>query len=199
MLLALSLGTFKAKAATPEEIEDSIVAGLEWLAAQQNPDGSWGPGYDYMLVGYTGMAVVKFEERAIDLGIDPLNPAYEYYDQVRDGLDFIFSKAEIVSIFVQPAGNPDSDDDGIGVRFFGDYSHYSYATGIATMAIAASTHPEMTVDVAGSPVDGWTYLEVVDDTVDYMAFGQNDADWPRGGWGYWENYGWSDNSNTGYI
>jgi hypothetical protein len=189
MLLAFSLGTSEVKAADPEDIEDSIVAGLEWLADQQNTDGSWSPGYEYMLVGYTGMAVVKFEERAIDLGIDPLSPTYDYYDQVRDGLDFIFSQAEIVPISIQPAGNPDSDGDGIGVRFFGNYSHYSYATGIAAMAIAASTHPEMTVDVAVSPVNGWTYEDVVEDVVDYLAFGQNEEEPYTGGWGYYENYG----------
>ncbi len=184
-----------SKAATPQAIEDSIVLGLEWLAEQQQDDGSW-----LFSLAHTAMAVLKFEERAVDLGIDPLDTAYQYYDQVRNGLDYIFTKAQIVDITVQPAGNPDSDGDGIGVRFDQDGWHYTYGTGIATMAIAACTHPEMTVSVAGSAVDGWTYLEVVDDTVDYMAFGQNDEgnDY-RGGWGYYENYGWSDNSNTGYL
>ncbi|MBX5328629.1 MAG: hypothetical protein QHH18_07380 [Candidatus Bathyarchaeota archaeon] len=162
-----------SKAATPEQIEASIVKGLEWLAAQQQADGSWSGD-----LSSTAMAVLKFEERAVDLGLDPLNPAYEYYDQVRNGLNFIFTRAEIVQISSQPAGNPDSDGDGIGVRFNQDNWHYTYGTGIATMAIAACTHPDLAVSVAGSPVDGWTYLEVVDDTVDYMAFGQNDANWP---------------------
>jgi hypothetical protein len=68
------------------------------------------------------------------------------------------------------------------------------------MALAASTHPEMTVNVPASAVNGWTYEEVLCDAVDYLAFGQNDGGWERGGWGYEHNLvGWSDNSNTGYA
>jgi len=192
--------------APTDEIENSIVAGLAWLALQQNADGSWDPGYVGSRVAYTGMAVLKFEERAIDLELDPLDPSYEYYDQVRNGLDFIFSMADTIDISVQPAGDPDSNGNGIGVRFDPDDDfHYSYATGIAAMAIAASTHPEMTVSVAGSDVDTWTYEDVLQDVVDYLAFGQIDYGTYEGGWGYYENYGqeydspWADNSNTGYV
>ena len=38
LLLAVS----PAWGATNEQIEQAIVKGLAWLAAQQNPDGSWG-------------------------------------------------------------------------------------------------------------------------------------------------------------
>ncbi|UCC32852.1 MAG: hypothetical protein JSW53_03360, partial [Candidatus Bathyarchaeota archaeon] len=185
-------------AATEEEIELAIEAGMVWLAGQQNPDGSWG---DWSEVARTGFAVLKFETHAIRQCIDPLDPGYMYYDQVRNGLDYIFDNAWTISVGPQPAGDPDTDGDGIGVYFVspGD-SHRTYETGIAMMAIAASTHPEMVVNVPGSSVDGWTYEEVLCDAVDYLAFGQNDAGPERGGWGYMENYvGFSDNSNTGYA
>ncbi|MDH4208225.1 MAG: hypothetical protein OEV76_05075 [Anaerolineae bacterium] len=53
--------------------------------------------------------------------------------------------------------------------------------------------------VAVGPLTGMTYLEVAQDTMDFLAFGQNDAGPPRGGWGYEANQGWADNSNSGYI
>ena len=193
-----TLSTVPCMAATEEEIEAAIGLGVVWLAGQQNPDGSWG---DWDQVGKTGFAVLKLETHAIRECIDPLDMAYEYYDQVRKGLDYIFANAWTMTIGLQPAGDPDTDGDSIGVYFVSPADwHRTYETGIAMMAIAASTHPEMIVDVPGSNVDGWTYEEVLCDAVDYLAFGQNDAGNERGGWGYLENYGgWSDNSNTGYA
>ncbi|MEM3459027.1 MAG: hypothetical protein QXN36_00350 [Candidatus Bathyarchaeia archaeon] len=193
-----------SKAATPEQIEASIVKGLEWLAAQQQADGSWPTDY-YVRVGYTGMAVLKFETRAVELKKDPLDQSYEYYAQVRNGLDFIFSMAQLVDISVQTHGNPDSNGNGKGVTFNTEGREgETYGTGIASMAIAASTHPEMVVSVVGSPVDGWTYKDVEQDVMDWLAWGQNEesnpGDWWRGGWGYDPNsIGWSDNSNSGYA
>jgi hypothetical protein len=193
------------KAATPADIEASIVKGLAWLATQQAGDGSWGTGTYYARVAYTGMAVLKFETRAVELNKDPLDPSYEYYAQVRNGLDFIFNMSLVVDISVQTHGNPDSNGDGKGVVFNTEYLEgETYATGIASMAIAASTHPDMTVSVAGSPVDGWKYKDVEQDVMDYLTYGQNEesnpGDWWQGGWGYEANQaGWSDQSNTGYA
>jgi hypothetical protein len=176
------------------EIDAAIAKGVEWLAGQQDPDGSWG----YYKVACTGFAVLKFETHAIQENKDPLSPSYEYYSQVRHGLDYIFANAFTIAVTVQPAGNPDTDSDGLGVYWAGGYEGTTYDTGIAMMAIAASKHPEMTVSVAGS-VNGWTYKQVLVDAVDYFAFGQTDTGLGRGGWGYGANYGSSDNSNTGYA
>jgi len=176
--------------------EEAIEAGTAWLADQQNDDGSWGQWYQ---VAKTGFAVLKFETHAIRQFIDPLDPSYEYYDQVRGGLDYIFLTASTISIGMQPAGDPDTDGDGTGVHWY----DLTYFTGIAMMAIAASTHPEMMVNVAGSAVNGWTYKEVVQDAVDYFAWGQTDIGGSsRGGWWYdsMDNEWWgADNSNTGYA
>jgi hypothetical protein len=70
------------------------------------------------------------------------------------------------------------------------------------MAIAESSHPEKVVNVPGSPVNGRTYADVLQDAVEYLAFGQTDLGSGRGGWGYSECNSascWSDNSNTGYA
>jgi hypothetical protein len=166
---------------------------MAWLAGQQNPDGSWGVSNQ---VARTGFAVLKFETHAIENNIDPLNPSYTYYPQVRDGLNYIFSQAIILGISTQPHGDPDTDGDGIGVYF---PSNILYETGVAMMAIASSTHPGMIVNVVGSAVNGWTYREVLQDVVDFVAFAQNDAGNARGGWRYSWNQPSSDNSVTGYV
>lgn len=184
-------------AATEEEIDLAIENGMAWLADQQNPDGSWGMWW--YQVAETGFAVLKFETHAIHIGMDPLDPSYQYYAQVKNGLDYIFLNAWIIPIGVQTHGDPDTDHDNIGVGF-GSYRIYD--TGIAMMAIGASTHPEMVVNVAGSPVNGWTYKEVLQDAVDYLAWAQTDGGNCRGGWNYDESNNEtyrSDNSNSGYA
>ena len=172
LTLLVALNT-AAQGPTPEEIEASVEAGLEWLVAQQQPDGSWG---DWEKPAYTGLALVKLEERAFEIGLSPFDPEYEYSDSVIMGLDYLFASAVIVEISPQPAGDPDTNGNGIGVFWPGD-GHCDYCTGIAMMAIAGSRDPGRVVTVPGSPVDGWSYMDVLQDAVDYMAFGQNDAGW----------------------
>lgn len=70
------------------------------------------------------------------------------------------------------------------------------------MAIAASRAPDRVVNVSGSPVDGWKYKDVLQDTVDYLAWGQTDCGYGKGGWDYYpanNKCGRSDNSNTGWA
>jgi hypothetical protein len=179
--------------------EDAIAAGVAWLAAQQNADGSWGTTYE---VGTTGLVVLKLEDYAKELGMSPFDPAYAYSDEVQGGLDYIFSQSTIIDIGVQTAGDPDGDGDGQGVYMDSGQGHRSYEAGIVAMAIAAGGEPDRVVNVAGSAVDTWTYEEVLQDVVDYLAWGQTDSGYGQGGWGYNEmdNSGpRSDNSITGYV
>jgi len=179
--------------------------GVSWLVNQQNPDGSWGSWYR---VAQTGLAVLKLEEHAVDpkygYGLpSPFDPRYPYREHVEKGLNYIFAHAYIMDISMQPAGHPDTNGNGKGVCFLSwdwDYQR-TYQTAIAMMAIAGSRAPDRVVSVTGSPVDGWTYRDVLQDAVDYLAFGQNDADWARGGWSYYENDVWrgSDQSCTGWA
>jgi hypothetical protein len=167
------------------------VNGLSWLAGQQYVDGSWGyhpEGCDR--VAYTGLAVLKFETRAIELGLDPMGDDYEYSSQVISGLAYITANAHDVAIGVQPAGDPDTNGNGIGTYFNQnscDPWHVIYNSGIAMMAIAASGHPEL-------------YQGTLQDAIDYMAWAQadNTCGLHRGGWRYQPDCN-SDNSNTGYV
>jgi len=125
---------------------------------------------------------------------------------VERGLDYIFANARIVSISVQPHGDPDMDGDGIGV-WFHDVDRWGrpvpiYTTGIALMAIATSRAPDRVVDVPGSPVNGWKYKDVLQDAVDFMAWAQTDRGYGEGGWNYEamvDGGDRSDQSNTGWA
>ncbi len=194
--VALAAALVLALAATPaaraedrtleDDIEESVVRGLAWLAGQQNPDGSFGT-YEY--IGHTGLAVLKFEDRALDLRLDPLGPAYEYAPVVRAGLAYLQGQARIQPITLEPAGNPDGDGDGIGVYWQSEWSwHQIYSTGIAMMALAASQHPEL-------------YRDLLQDAVDYMAWAQADPEcgMHRGGWRYGPDQCDTDNSTSGYA
>ncbi len=192
-------------AATEDEIEQSIIDGLAWLAGIQNPDGSW-PGNEP--VARTGLAVLKFIDRAKELRENPFEEPYQYHNQVVDGLNYIFLNAHPMNITVppQPHGDPDSDGDDIGVYFDSGINwHRTYTTGICLMATgAADACADMlgipSPVVSAGPLVGQTYEDVIMDTVDYLAFGQNDGGPERGGWGYSENFvDWSDNSNTGWV
>jgi hypothetical protein len=151
-------------------------------------------------VGETGFAVLKLNTHAIQTGWDPLDPAYDHYGNVTAGLDYIFANAYNISIPVQPAGDPDTNGNGWGTYFTAVPNERGYESAVAMMAIATSTHPEMVVNVPGSVVNGSTYFDVLQDAVDYYAFGQEDSPSSyRGGWRYGENYGSADNSISALV
>lgn len=183
---------------TQEEVEAAIDNGVAWLAGAQNPDGSWGT---WEQCAVTALAVKKLEHHAVDpkwgFGLpSPFDPEYPYKANVEAGLAWLFDNcAFTMPISVQPAGDPDTDGDGIGVYWGGART---YSSGIALMMICEAVELDRVVD--SGPLAGWTYEEAARDTMDYLSFGQTDAGPPqRGGWGYEENSGWSDNSNSGYA
>ena len=174
LLLVLLMPTFVllsfSYAATEEEIEQSIMDGLAWLAGEQNLDGSW-PGNEP--VAKTGLAVLKFIDRAKELGENPFSEEYEYNTTVYLGLEYIFLNAHKMNISApQPHGDPDSDGDDWGVYFDSGYiGHRTYTTGICLMAIgAADACADMlgipSPIVAVGPLSGQTYEDVIVDTVD---------------------------------
>jgi uncharacterized repeat protein (TIGR01451 family) len=214
LLVTLVTGTAgprAVQAATIVEIEQAIVDGLAWLASEQNPDGGWS-GYEGTYgTAVTCMILVKFQDRAYELGYEsPFDPAYEYSQTVVDGWTYVFSPTLILSqtLSVQPAGDPDTNGNGYGVYTYDESGnvHFTYGTGVCLMALAASKTPErpneggLDFDDNGSPD---TYLEIAQDMTDWLAFAQ--ADDPgiyRGGWNYdaCDNYGDdADESNSGFA
>ncbi|MCK5670603.1 hypothetical protein KAI10_04420, partial [Candidatus Bathyarchaeota archaeon] len=194
LLFSSVLPLFSVSAATEAEIEASIQLGLDWLVPEQNPDGSWGSNYE---IATTGLAVLKLIDHVKDVpGIDIwTDTGYVYHDEIVDGLNFLFSQGYYVPIAVQPAGDPDTLANGMGIRFSG---FDDYETSVALMALGATLTPTLVVTAPG-PLNGVTYADVVQDIVDYMSYIQRESTWARGGWGYEGNPDWADNSVSGYA
>lgn len=201
-MLAVGLAT-SVQAATEAEKRAAIDAGLAYLASTQQAAGHWGGGFDYQLAN-TGSGVLAFLEEKDNWGAN----AAAYQAVVDKGVNFLLSNASLVDIGVQTAGNPDGDGNGKGVKFYpgGANGRDTYVTGLALPAIASTGTPSALVTVgplAGrtdgtGPGGAWTHRDVVQNTVDYFAFGQSDPDRGshRGGWRYYANYGDSDQSTT---
>lgn len=209
IVLGLMLGTTGvATAATGTEKQAAIDAALAWLATQQQGNGSWlysggGPAEH---TAATAAALLAFiEEKG-----KPAGWAADYTANVENGIAFLLAQAQIVGIGPQPAGNPDSDNNQVGVKFVlgGLDSRDTYVTGLVIPAIAkyivvfskandlVPSGP-LAVRTDGSGAGGaWTYRDIVVNTLDYFAFGQNDSGSARGGWRYYANYGSSDNSTA---
>ena len=218
-------------AATQKQIDKSIEDGIVWLAAQQNPGGSWG---NINKPARTAFALIKLETHATNMGKNPFDNNCSdgvcyggvnesdnncsdgtcYADNVTMGYKYLFeNSASIVTpLPITPAGNnPDTNGNGQGVGFNVVPSCYigadeTYTTGIALTAIALSDSPNVTVGAPGplaavvGPLVGMDLKTIAQDTVDYLAHGQNDLGWPQGGWGYCANHpSWSDQSNSGYA
>jgi len=165
LLMLLLVAVAPASAATPEEIEASVVKGLAWLDLQQNQgDGSWGSWGSYCRVAQTGLAVLKFEDRAYELGFDsPLDEGYEYHDNVANGLDFLQDNVQL--------------DGSIWDLVCGQ----TYETSIAVMALSQS-----------GAADG--IGEAVQDAVTWLITTQKaDGGWryPAGGSSDQSNSGWA--------
>ena len=179
-----------SKASTEAEKQAAIDAGLTWLAAQQQVDGSWwyGGGPDaYVDIATTAAALLAF----IEEGHTP-SSATAYSFNVANGLDFLLSYAQSYAIAGQPAGDPDLNSNGIGVKFspvLVDEGRDIYQTGLAIMPIAAVGTPAAVI--TQGPQTGRTYADVIQDTADYLAFAQNEASAghpnARGGWRYFAN------------
>jgi len=193
-----------ANAATEDEKQAAIDAGLTWLANNQLGTGAWSNNGNVSVGANaaTGSALLAFLEEGYRAGTNVVIGGTDHGDVVGDGLDYLFGKAQLVSISNQTAGNPDGDGNGYGVRF-DRYTTYGgtgsgsdiYTTGIVASALAKTGTPGAVVDVPGSSVHGWTHAQVVQNVTDYFAYGQADSGSSRGGWRYTANGG-ADNSTA---
>lgn len=180
------------QAATEAEKRAAIDNGLAWLATQQRANGSWYYDNSTGDIAATGSVLLAFLEEKPNWGAS----AAAYQTKVNNGLNYLFSNAQTVSIGPQTYGNPDGDGDGLGVKFIpgGLNGRDTYVTGLVVPAIVATGTPSAVVGTG--PLSGQTYQQVVQDTIDYFAFGQTDSGSGRGGWRYYANYGNSDQSTT---
>ena len=194
-VIAVACATLSAPAfaATEAEKQTAIQKGLEWMKNNQQADGSWNYGDVYGNTAATGAALLAFQEQKAKsggwFGAD-------YSAVVAKGYEYLMSKAQDVSIGAQTYGNPDTNGNGTGVKFVlgGANGRDTYVTGLVLPALAKYGNLNDTITVGSQA--GRTYAAVIQDTVDYFAWGQNDGGYGRGAWRYYANSGDSDNSTA---
>ncbi|MCK4659238.1 MAG: hypothetical protein KAV82_06915 [Phycisphaerae bacterium] len=164
------------------------------------PYGYWNePAYGFLVVA-TGTAVDAFQLHGSKvIGDYDNNP---YVETVQRGMNYILCHTYDKGIGNQPAGNPDTNGNGIGLfinyRDVWNCTRSTYIGGVCALAVASSGAPNRIASVGGSYVYGREYREIVQDLVDYFAWGQVDSNYGqyRGGWRYHANYSSSDMSTT---
>lgn len=191
-------GVYLCQAATDDQKKASIDNALAWLASGQTVDGKWSTETNlfYYDVAATSSSILSFLESGHAAGVPVILNGHNYGDVVGRGLSYLFKQAQLYPISSQSAGDPDSDGNGYGVKFLpgSDDANDIYVASFALAAIAATGTPEAVVKYGA--LKGWTYRQVVQNTVDFLAYSQNDVSCgsSRGGWGSSANFGESDNS-----
>ena len=163
-------------AATEQQKQDAIDAGLAYLALTQSVSGSEGFWFhtNNGTLAATASAALAFVEEEYLPGDGSM-----YAGLVEKALNYIFKRAA---------------SDTYGTYFDpGSYQRSVYTTGIVAPVIFAlgnALGPDIPVGRGTFP--GQTYRELMQDVVYWFCWGQNND----GGWRYWPNYGSSDNSTA---
>ena len=167
------------------------------------PYGYWTENrYGYPLAA-TGVAVDAFQIQGTKVNQDPNNNPY--VETVQRALNYVLVHTYAFNISPQPAGDPDFDDpeDGQnGIGLVANHTSYlydgrqTYIGGICMTALASSGAPNRVSEVGGAHVYERTYAKIVQDMVDFFAYGQIDSGTYRGGWRYHANYSSADMSTT---
>lgn len=160
------------------------------------PYGYWTPSY--YPVAATGTSVDAFQLHGSRVNGDYDNDPY--VETVQRALNYLLYNTYAYAIGLQTAGNPDANGNGIGLVTNMSASLYdsrqTYIGGICMTALASSGAPARVAAVGGASVYGRTLGDIVQDMVDFFAWGQVDSGSGRGGWRYYANYGGSDMSTT---
>jgi hypothetical protein len=185
VLLCALVGAASAGAASQAQINASIISGVNYLVPLQStggaPTGAW-PCDEYYPAN-TGFTVAVLEHFAEHLGKTPLDASYAYHANVQAGLDYLFSSAEYDAtnhwVYWDVGGND------------------SYQTGPCLMAVARSGAPDAVV--SGGALDGFTYKQVAQMAVDWLASAQGTTGDATGAWYYNKGEPYGDQSATGWV
>jgi hypothetical protein len=183
-------------AASQTDIGNAIARGLAYLNNTQTANGAWTgttPSGIAFPVASTAMAVLAFENNGHYAWNNLSDP---YSVNVQKGLNWLLSTGQNITIDAQPAGNPDSNGNIIGICWSPDFNS-NYQTPMALMALVASQTPEKFSN--GGPLGNRTYYDIAVDIVDYLSWAQTETIVFRGGWGYDPNPNYSDNSNSPWV
>src|SRR5262245_42697686 len=108
-----------------DETKKSIVKGLAWLAAKQNPDGSWSDGRYLHNTAITSFALLAFMSQG------NLPNQGQYGPEVNKGARFLMAAAQNISVTDRETGKKLEGAYIIGARGGNMYAH-----GMATLALA---------------------------------------------------------------
>ncbi|MCK4659598.1 MAG: hypothetical protein KAV82_08780 [Phycisphaerae bacterium] len=155
----------------------------------EQPYGYWNDANGYPL-GATAVALDAFQ-----LHGSKANGDYDgdpYVETVQKALNYLLYYTYAFNITAQPAGDPDTNGNGVGVVTNRSSSitdsRQTYLGGICMVTLASSGAPNRIAYVGREHVYGRSYADIVQDMVDFFAFGQCDTGWARGGWRYYANY-----------
>ncbi|SPD74513.1 exported hypothetical protein [uncultured Desulfobacterium sp.] len=169
-----------------------------------NDNGAQGNVY----VGRTSPCVWAFEVQGHLLSVEtnPLTPMEDpYVEDVQRGINFLLTRTFGQTIGAQTYGNPDTNGNGYGLYCYYSSSHTNYENGLAMGAISGCGTPNATAATGQATyVLGRTYQAIVQDMVDWYAWGQiDDASFPfsgaRGGWYYTANVNYQQYGYAGYY
>jgi hypothetical protein len=110
-------------------------------------------------------------------------------------VNWLLDRANSVPIGVQPAGDPDSNGNGIGIA---TQNSWTYESGVTLMAMCNTVDLGRTAP-ATSPQAGRTYADIARDMMDYLSYCQADGGVARGSWDYGCNTARSDQSVSGWV
>ena len=207
-----------AQAATEQQKQAAIDAGLVWLAQTQSTSGDqgyWTYGYDGTLAT-TAAAALAFVEEDYLPGVDFEMGGTNYGDVVGRAVMYMLNRATIDGRFgVETAGYTryaeDYNNDGIfGNDGGNDQAIYFnvgvpnrnvYTTGVCTptvYALGERLGKNNLIGMGSSAVSGLTWAQLMQDLVDWFSWAQVEPNTgnQRGGWRYDANYINSDNSTA---
>lgn len=181
------------------DIEKSVLEGLWYLHQNQSRYNSGGQKFGYWgtpgsEIAPTARAVLALEVQGHIPSADPGKYAYAY--AVDRGLNHLLTRLVAMPIGPQPAGDPDSNGNGIGLSCLGGEEMIEQPLVLA--ALAASLDPDHVATVGGPGVVGRTYRDIARDMVDYIAWAQCEDPAPGSGWGTLTNVAPSRNSVSQY-
>jgi len=185
-------------------IRGNFLAGGAPEYGYEQPYGHWD------LSVYHPLAVVGAAIDAFQLHGSKVNMDYDsdpYVETVQRGLNVLLRRTYAWSISGQPAGDPDTNGNDIGLvtNYSDDWpsdgtpihdNRETYIGGICMVTLASSGAPNRVAAVGRPGVYGRTYADIVQDMVDFFTWGQVDSGTGRGGWRYYANYGGSDMSTA---
>jgi hypothetical protein len=161
--------------------------------ADGTPYGYW--LYDPWPVAATGASTEAFEIQGSLPSGDPSEDPY--VETVQRGLNYLLTQLFSITVGPDPthcpAGDPDSNGNGIGLL---SCCHTMYESGISLMVLSSSGCPACVAATGPPEVIGRTYLDITQDMVDAFSFCQTEPEPWRGGWRYSCNPTDSDNSVT---